>query len=167
MSETAPTFTRERPNPLLKFAFKIPPKIYWGPIAEFMRSRCVLRITTTGRKSGLPRTISLSFMPVDDRYIIWSGFGIESQWYQNVLANPEVTIKVGRKEMKATAAVVMDPERRRHLMLRMRDRSDSCGPPTFTRPLLRLSQAFDYDADVQMAVDNAEEMAVVELTPRS
>jgi deazaflavin-dependent oxidoreductase (nitroreductase family) len=166
MSETAPTFTRERPNALLRFVFKIPPKVYWGPIASFLASRCVMRLTTTGRKSGLQRTIGISFMPVGDGYVVFSGFGIESQWYQNVLANPKVTIEVGRKRMEAMASVVQDPERRRHLMLQMRDRSSSCGPPTFIRPLLRLTGAFDYDAEIQLAVDHAEEMPVVEFVPK-
>lgn len=166
MSESAPTFTRERPNALLKLGFKIPPKIYWGPLATFMASRCVMKLTTTGRKSGLPRTIGLSYHPLNGGYFGLSGFGIESQWYKNVQANPEVTIQVGRETMQATARVVEDPERRRHLILQIRDRSSSCGPPTFLRPLLRLTRMFDYDADVQMAVENAEQMAVVEFLPK-
>jgi deazaflavin-dependent oxidoreductase (nitroreductase family) len=132
-----------------------------------MRGRCVLKLTTTGRTSGLPRTICVSFMPLDDHYIIFSGYGIESNWYQNVQANPEVQIQVGRQKMRATATVVADPQRRRELMLRMRDRSRICGPPMYMRPLLRLTRAFDYDAELQMAVDQAEKLPVVELRPES
>ena len=162
MAETAPTFTRERPNPLLKLGFVIPPKIYYGPIASFLSSRCVMKLTTTGRTSGKPRMISISYHPLNGGYFGLSGFGIESNWYKNIKANPEVTIQVGRKTMQATARIVEDPERRRYLIMKIRDRSSGCGPPTFIRPLLRLTRIFDYDAEVQMAVDRAEEMPVVE-----
>lgn len=161
VSTSPPTFERERPNLLLRIGFKIPPLIYYGPIASLMASRCVIRLTTTGRKSGKPRTICVSAMPVDHGYVLFSGFGIKSNWYQNLLANPEAVIKVGRKTHSVTAMVVDDPDQRRNLMIRMRDRSASCGPPTFIRPVLELTKVFDYDAEIQMAVDNAEELPVV------
>jgi deazaflavin-dependent oxidoreductase (nitroreductase family) len=163
---TEPTFVRKRPNPFLQFFLKVPPKVYRGPIAKFLSSRCVLRLTTTGRTSGQPRTIAVSYMPLDNgNYVIFSGYGIESQWYQNVRANPNVTIQIADKKRDAVAGVVMDPARRKELMLRMRDRSSSCGPPSFVRRVLRLTRAFDYDAEIQLAVDHAEELPVVELTP--
>jgi deazaflavin-dependent oxidoreductase (nitroreductase family) len=167
MTNTMPTFQRERPNALLRFVFRLPPLLYRGPMASFLFSRCVIRLTTIGRKSGLPRTICVSSMPLESGYVIFSGFGIESNWYQNLLANPNVTIQVGRQQMEAVASVVQDPERRYHLMLRMRDRSASCGPPTWIRPLLRLTRAFDYDAEIQLAVENAESLPVVLLKPAS
>jgi deazaflavin-dependent oxidoreductase (nitroreductase family) len=166
VASSEPTFVRERPNAFLKLFFKVPPLIYRGPIAELLRSRCVLRLTTTGRKSGLPRTICVSFSPLNGHYVIFSGFGIESQWYQNVQANPAVTVQVGRRAFAATAVPVADPARRRELMLMMRDRSANCGPPTWIRPLLRLTRTFDYDAEIRLAVEQAEALPVVELIPR-
>lgn len=165
MSDNDPTFRRPRPNPLLRLVFKLPPLVYHGPVAAFFASRCVLRLTTTGRKSGQPRTICVSFMPLDGGYIIFSGFGVQSNWYRNIRANPEVTVQIGRQTMRATAQVVADPARRKALMLRMQQRSSGCGPPTWIRPLLRLTRAFDYDAEIQLAVDQAEAMPVVELMP--
>lgn len=165
MTESAPTFTRERPHPLQRALFKLPPLVYRGPTAAFLASRCVLRLTTTGRKSGQPRTICVSFMPLDGRYIIFSGFGIQSNWYRNVQANPNVTIQIGRRTMRATATVVADPARRRELMRHMQEHSRQCGPPTTIRPLLRRTRLFDYDAEIRLAVDQAETLPVVELTP--
>jgi deazaflavin-dependent oxidoreductase (nitroreductase family) len=165
LTNSEPTFTRERPSSLQQWAFKIPAKFYSGRQAEFFKSRCVLQLTTIGRKSGLPRTIAVSFMPHNDSYVIFSGFGIESNWYQNILANPDVLVKVGKHEFKARASVVEDPAQRKQLMLEMRDRSANCGPPQFIRSLLKLTRAFDYDGEIQMAVDNAETIPVVELTP--
>ncbi len=168
MSEHDPTFKRERPNPLLRLVFKLPPLLYHGPIAVFFASRCVLRLTTIGRTSGKPRTVSVSFMPLGDgHYIIFSGFGVESNWYRNIRANPHVTIQIGRETMRVTATVVADPDRRRALMRQMQEHSRHCGPPTWIRPLLRLTGAFDYDAEIQLAVDQAGTLPVVELAPRS
>ncbi|MBX3069468.1 MAG: nitroreductase family deazaflavin-dependent oxidoreductase [Thermomicrobiales bacterium] len=162
-----PTFERDRPNRLLRLAFKLPPKIYAGPIARGLASRCVMKLTTTGRRSGLPRTICISFMPHEDGYVIFSGFGVGSNWYQNLLADPHVDIRVGSTAMKATGSVVEDPEERKALMLEMQERSKACGPPPFIRPVLRFFRAFDYDAEIQMAVDEAEALPVVQLRPTS
>jgi deazaflavin-dependent oxidoreductase (nitroreductase family) len=165
MAASEPTLVRERPNPLLKVLFKFPVPIYRGPIAELLKSRCVLRLTTIGRRSGQPRTVCVSFMPLEGRYVVFSGFGIHSHWYQNLRANPEVTMQVGRQRLRATAHVVEDPGRRRELMERMRARSRGCGPPTWIRPLLRLTRTFDYDAEIRLATERAEELPVVELVP--
>ena len=166
MASSEPTFVRERPNAFLKLFFKLPPLLYRGPFAVGLSKRCILRLTTTGRTSGLPRTICISFAPLDDHYVVFSGFGIRSQWYQNVRANPDVTIQIGRRRLAATAVPVADPARRRDLMLMMRDRSATCGPPRWMRPLLRLTRAFDYDGEIRLAVEQAEALPVVELFPR-
>lgn len=165
MTDQKPTFRRERPGPFLRFFFKAPTKLYRGPLAELLRSRCVMLLTTTGRRSGLPRTNGISFMPLGDRYVVFSGWGVTSNWYRNVLANPEVIIQVGRRRLRATARLVEDPERRKELMLLMQQRSDQCGPPRFIRPLLRLFRAFDYDAEIRMAVEQGGNLPVVELIP--
>jgi deazaflavin-dependent oxidoreductase (nitroreductase family) len=146
---------------------KVPAFVYSGPIADLLRSRCVMLLTTTGRRSGRPRTGGVSFMPLDDHFVVFSGWGVMSNWYRNIRANPEVTIKVGRRQMRATARVVEDPERRRELMLRMQARSSSCGPPQFARPLLKLTGVFDYQGEIDMAVAAGSTLPVVEIVPHS
>jgi hypothetical protein len=102
-------------------------------------------------------------MPDGEDVVIFSGFGIQSNWYQNLLADPKARIKAGTREMAVTASVVEDPAERKALMVRMQERSKGCGPPAFIRPVLRLVRAFDYDAEIQLAVDNAETLPVVRL----
>gem|GEM_PF-462343 len=165
MTTHEPTFSRKPPTGVLRFFLKLLPRLYRGPLAELFRWRCVMLLTTTGRKSGLPRTGGVSFMPLGDRYVIFSGWGVRSNWYQNLRANPEVIIQVGRRRMRATARLVEDPERRRDLMLMMQQRSAHCGPPRFMRPLLRLTRTFDYDAEIRMAVEQAGNLPVIELFP--
>src|SRR5712692_11128715 len=136
MAKSEPTFRRRRASPWLRTMLKVPSLVYRGPLAELMRSRCVLVLTTRGRKTGLPRTGAVSFMPLEDHFVVFSGWGVGSNWFRNIRANPEVMVTVGRRKMRATAQVVEDPERRRQLMLEMQARSPGCGPPPLMRPLL-------------------------------
>ena len=167
MTSSQPTFDRGRPNAFRKWFFKSPVSMYHGPIADVMSKRCVMMLTTIGRKSGQPRTNGVSFMPVGDGYIIFAGWGVQSDWYKNLLANPEVTIQVGNKRMKATAKPVEDPARRKDLMLQMRKRSGQCGPPEPVRSVLKATGMFDYEGELDMAVDHARQLPVVEITPIS
>jgi deazaflavin-dependent oxidoreductase (nitroreductase family) len=120
-------------------------------------------LTTIGRRSGLPRTTAISFMPVGRGFIVFSGWGVSANWYRNVLANPAVEVQVGRRRLRATASLIDDPERRRALMLQMANRSRGCGPPVFARPLTKL--LFDYDAEIRMAVEQGGDLPVLEITP--
>jgi len=161
-----PNFRRNRAPALQRLLLKIPPLIYAGPVAELLKARCVMRLTTRGRKTGRARTIGISFMPHGENFIIFAGFrGVDANWYRNVRATPEVRIKVGRRETNATAHVVDDPEERRQLMLQMQRRSAHCGPPRSFRPLLRLAGLFDYDAEIAMAVNAGSALPVVEVVP--
>jgi deazaflavin-dependent oxidoreductase (nitroreductase family) len=160
-----PSFTRRRASPWLRALLKVPPLIYYGPLAELMRARCVLVLTTRGRRSGVPRTGAVSFMPLEDHFVVFSGWGIGSNWYRNIRANPDVTIKVGRRRLRATARVVEDPERRRALMHQMQARSGGCGPPKPMRPLLKLTGVFDYQGEIDMAVRAGTTLPVVEIFP--
>jgi deazaflavin-dependent oxidoreductase (nitroreductase family) len=144
----------------------MPPYIYVGPIAELLRSRCVLLLTTRGRQTGVPRTTAVSFMPVGDHFVVFSGFrGVSSNWYRNIRANPNVQIRVGRQEMRATARLVEDPSHRVDLMRQMAARSSGCGPPKPMRPLLKLTGIFDYDGEIGLALNAGGTLPVIEITP--
>src|SRR5216683_6328746 len=167
MASTEPSFRRQRASPLLRTMLKVPTLVYRGPLAELMRSRCVLLLTTRGRKTGRPRTGAVSFMPLGDHFVVFSGWGVGSNWFRNIRANPEVMVTVGRRKMRATAQVVEDPERRRQLMLEMQARSPGCGPPQLMRPLLKLTRIFDYQGEIDMAVAAGGTFPVVEIFPHS
>jgi deazaflavin-dependent oxidoreductase (nitroreductase family) len=65
-----------------------------------------LLLTHIGRKSGLPRQAVLEIIhayPSENRYLVVSGFGPGSQWYQNIKSEPRVTIQVGTKKINAVA----------------------------------------------------------------
>lgn len=161
MSE--PTFKRERPNRMRRWLLATPVHLYHGRLGELFRRRHILKLTTTGRRSGLERVTLVSYLRLDGAYIVFSGWGARGHWYLNLREYPHVTIQIGRRRLLATAHPVQDPARRRELMLAMRDFSDQCGPPPRLRPILR--PLYDYDASILLAVEHAEELPVVELRP--
>jgi deazaflavin-dependent oxidoreductase (nitroreductase family) len=145
---------------------RLPRHLYVGPLAELLRSRCVLLLTTRGRRTGLARTTPVSFMPLPDgHYVVFSGWGVTSGWYRNVLAEPRVRVTVGRHVFSGTARVVASPERRVELMRQMAARSSGCGPPRPVRPLLKLTGAFDYEGEIAMALRAGAALPVVEIVP--
>ena len=162
---TEPSFTRRRAGPFLRLALKVPSLVYRGPFAELMRSRCVMLLTTRGRRTGLWRTTAVSFMPLDGHFIAFSGWGVGSNWYRNIRANPSVRIRVGSREMNASARVVAEAGRRRELMRQMAARSSGCGPPKPMRPLLKLGRVFDYQGEIDMALAAGTTLPVVEIVP--
>jgi deazaflavin-dependent oxidoreductase (nitroreductase family) len=160
-----PAYRRERPNVLARVFYKIPVHVYVGPVALFLKWRCVMRLTTVGRKSGKLRTTGVSFMPLDGKYIIFSGWGTSSDWYKNLRANPRVKIKVGTDEMRATARLIEDPERRRELMLKMQCQSGDCGPPKLFRPILKAMRIMDYEGELEQGVAQGGDLPVLEIIP--
>jgi len=167
MNASEPTFDRGRPGGWRRWFFKAPIALYRDGPAEIMGSRCIMLLTTTGRRSGQPRTSGVSFMPLGDHYIVFSGWGVRSDWYRNLLANPAVTLQVGKRTLRATAVPVADPERRRELMRQMRARAGQCGPPQPIRALLQKAGIFDYEGELDLAIAQGGALPVVELIPTS
>ena len=67
-------------------------------------------LTTTGRKTGLPREIEIWFVEHRGRVYIFAEHGYKAQWVQNVIANPSVRIKINDRQWHATGRV-LDAER--------------------------------------------------------
>ncbi len=73
--------------------------------------RMVLLLTTTGRKSGLPRITPLQFEEVDGEIYIASARGQEADWFKNIIANSQVRVQIRDREFDASAEAVTDPRR--------------------------------------------------------
>jgi deazaflavin-dependent oxidoreductase (nitroreductase family) len=74
-----------------------------------------LLLRTTGRRSGVTRTISLVYARDGDGYLVVASKGGSDQppaWLLNLKAKPEVEIQVGRERQKAGSKVVepSDPD---------------------------------------------------------
>jgi deazaflavin-dependent oxidoreductase (nitroreductase family) len=77
----------------------------------------MLLLTTTGARSGEPRTMPLTYLPDgDDRLVVFAANGgrpNHPDWLHNLLADPGVTVEVGARRFAATARIAEGPERER------------------------------------------------------
>lgn len=77
-------------------------------------------ITTTGRKSGKPRTLEIVFHNVDGRiYISGIPSPLRRSWLANLDSNPNLTFHLKgkvRAEIPATARVIEDETERREVL---------------------------------------------------
>lgn len=139
--------------------------LYRGPWARTFERGHMLLAITTGRKSGRPRTVALTFMPLGDNHVVGAGLGQRCDWYRNLLANPEVTVQVGTRRFEAREEPVQDVARRHELMEQMLPYWNRYGPPAPIRWLLRRFFRFDYDTEMAMAIAHAAELPFVVLVP--
>lgn len=65
-----------------------------------------LYLTTTGRKTGLPREIEIWFVAHAGRFYILAEHFHRTQWVRNILANPQVRVRLAGREFAATARVL-------------------------------------------------------------
>jgi deazaflavin-dependent oxidoreductase (nitroreductase family) len=73
-------------------------------------------LTTTGARSGTPRTTPLAYLPDGDRIVIFAskaGAPTNPAWYHNLVAHPEATVEVGGETRRVRAEVVTGAERDR------------------------------------------------------
>ncbi len=75
-----------------------------------------LLLTTTGRKSGEPRSLPLIYGPAGESYVVIAskgGMPNHPLWYENLLAMAECDLMVGAKSVRARARVAEGEERER------------------------------------------------------
>lgn len=115
-------------------------------------------VTTTGRRSGLPRHTPLGYFVADGAAWVMAGYGPATQWYRNVLEDPRVTLLLpGRPPIAATAEHATDPSTRAAIIpplarsMAVPGAMIGCFPPTSTNerilecvawvPLVRIAPA--------------------------
>ena len=84
-----------------------------GILGGHLGSATVLLLTTTGRKTGQARTVPLRYLRHADAYMIAaSNWGQEKPpaWFNNLVANPTVTIQVMGKRMTARTEIAPDDQ---------------------------------------------------------
>jgi deazaflavin-dependent oxidoreductase (nitroreductase family) len=80
------------------------------------RGTTILLLTTTGRKSGEPRTTPLIQRADGDRWVIVASKGgapANPSWYENLQADPDATIEVRDETVPVHASTAEDAERER------------------------------------------------------
>ncbi|WP_433713626.1 nitroreductase family deazaflavin-dependent oxidoreductase [Nocardia sp. CA-084685] len=88
-----------------------------GKVGGPFEGKDLLLLTTTGAKTGLPRTNPAAYIRDGDRFVIIAskaGAPDNPDWYHNLLANPKVTLEIGTDTIEATATpITAGPERDR------------------------------------------------------
>jgi deazaflavin-dependent oxidoreductase (nitroreductase family) len=85
-------------------------------VVENGREQEALLLTTTGRRSGEPRTTAVYYGRDGDRLLIvasLAGYDHPPQWYLNLTADPRVKLQVARERFEATARTASAEERPR------------------------------------------------------
>lgn len=82
---------------------------------EWNGATCLL-LTTTGRRSGLPRTLPLIFATDGDRLVLVASHGgapVHPAWYRNLMADPRAEVQVKGERWAVTARTAEGGERAR------------------------------------------------------
>lgn len=118
-----------KPTGLLKLTFTLPRYLYrWH--AGWLLGHLCLMITHVGRKTGRKRQTVLEVVHYDPstrECIVISGYGAQSDWYRNILAQPAIEVQIGfqryppRQRLlseEETLAVLEEYQRKHPLRLR-------------------------------------------------
>ncbi len=86
-----------------------------GRVGRRMIGVPTLLLRTTGRRSGLSRTVALVYAEDGDRYVLVAsnhGWDRPPAWLVNLQAQPRVSVQVGRIRKDGVASVVtsVDPD---------------------------------------------------------
>jgi deazaflavin-dependent oxidoreductase (nitroreductase family) len=76
----------------------------------------LLLLTSTGAKSGEPRTTPVMYLPDGEHMVIFAskaGAPTHPAWYHNLLANPSATVEVATDKLDVRARVAEGEERER------------------------------------------------------
>jgi deazaflavin-dependent oxidoreductase (nitroreductase family) len=69
----------------------------------------VLLLETTGRKTGLPRITPLQYDKIEGIVYVGSARGVKADWFQNLVANPNVRLTVGSRQFQGYAEPITTP----------------------------------------------------------
>ena len=86
----------------------------WRIGSALRRGVPICLVTTIGRKTGQPRTTPLLYLPDGENVVVVAsqgGLPRNPQWSLNVVANPDVTVQIGRSKRTMRAHVADDAER--------------------------------------------------------
>jgi deazaflavin-dependent oxidoreductase (nitroreductase family) len=73
-----------------------------------------LLLTTTGRKTGQPRTVPLPYFEHDGGLAVVASFAGNPKnpaWYENLVADPDVEVQLQRRRFRATATTASAEQR--------------------------------------------------------
>lgn len=118
MSQDAST-TSAAPKPpsaisrwMLRRAGAVHQFLYRRGLARSMGKMQQVLLTTTGRKSGKPHTVPVGAVREGDGWVVIASFGgadVHPNWWLNMVANPNVTLRVNDQVIQARMQEITDP----------------------------------------------------------
>ena len=100
------------PGQTLRLGLRLPVWLYRLHLGWLLGNR-FLMLTHKGRKSGNTYQTVIEVVRFDqktDTFYAVSGWGKKADWYQNIHADPQVVINVGRRKLKVHAREIPLPE---------------------------------------------------------
>ncbi len=79
-----------------------------GPFISNPQTGYIMVLTTIGRKTGRKRRTPVNYAIVDGDVYCTTGFGVTSDWYRNLKANPQVEVWLDGHWWAGTAEEVTD-----------------------------------------------------------
>ena len=87
-----------------------------GKVGGNFEGAPLLLLHTKGAKTGQDRVHPIMYLATGDRYAVFASYAgapNNPAWFNNLVANPDVTVEVGSETFKARATVADRPERDR------------------------------------------------------
>lgn len=80
-----------------------------GPVMSTPVAGYLMILRTRGRRSGVMRDAPLGYVIRDECVYVWAGFGVRTQWYRNIQADPHVECVLPGSVFSGIAEAVTDP----------------------------------------------------------
>ncbi|UCH85912.1 MAG: nitroreductase family deazaflavin-dependent oxidoreductase [Dehalococcoidia bacterium] len=106
---------RPRATGLMRVLVRTPVLLYRLGLGGLIGKHTLL-LTTTGRRTGLPRVVPLDYQQEGDTLYLIAEQGTRSPWYRNLVANPEVEVQVGSRKARGVATPLTDPQEKAHVL---------------------------------------------------
>jgi deazaflavin-dependent oxidoreductase (nitroreductase family) len=97
------------PSGTLRDVLRAPLLMYRLGLGHLLNALHIMVLVTRGRKSGLPRYTPIEYRRHGSKIYIVSAWGRRTNWLQNLLDNPNVTVQLGQRTQAARARLVTDP----------------------------------------------------------
>ena len=88
---------------------KLPPQVAYAVGLGPLIGRLVLLLTTTGRRTGKRRVTPLQYEEEGGCIYIGAARGQEADWFRNIVANPQVEVRVAARRFAGLAEAITDP----------------------------------------------------------
>ncbi len=107
------------PRGISRWLYRAPVLLYRLRLGWIFGKRALL-LEHTGRVSGRLRRSVLEVIradPAQQIYVVVSGFGAQSDWYRNLLAQPAVQIMIGTSRIPVEAVILTEDQAQDELRL--------------------------------------------------